>query len=47
MVTQPANADAEMVAVRSAGVPGDVFTPRMVQARMILDRMRSGSVLEP
>lgn len=41
LVTQPAHADAEIVAVRSAGLPPEVLQPRLFEAQLILERMRS------
>ena len=42
LVTQPAHADAQIVAVRSAGLPVEVLQPRLFEAQLILDRMRGG-----
>lgn len=40
LVTQPAMPDAQVVAVRSAGVPAEFVSPRMFEAQLILERMR-------
>ena len=42
LVTQPAHADAEIVAVRSAGLPTELVQPRLFEAQLILERIRAG-----
>lgn len=42
LVTQPAMLDAAVVAVRSAGLPAEFIQPRLFEAQLILERMRSG-----
>ena len=42
LVTIPANADARLVAVRTAGIPEALTTPRMDEAQAVLTRLRSG-----
>lgn len=39
LVTIPANADARLVAVRTAGIPEEIATPRMDAARAIVERV--------
>lgn len=40
LVTIPANADARLVAVRTAGVPHEIDTPRLDAAAAVLERVR-------
>lgn len=42
LVTQPAHADAQIVAVRSAGLPAEIIQPRLFEAQLILERIRAG-----
>ncbi len=44
LVTIPANADARLVAVRTAGIPAELLTPRMDTATPIVARIRAEHV---